>query len=117
MRNKDSEYRDEIFSYMTEESWQSSEIIGRFFDDLDHIEERIKELKERDDLLHIEKIRYKVVYNVDDIQALFSCGSRQARELMNNSSFPSFKIGNKSYVGKESFYSWLKEQENRDIVL
>ena len=61
MRKKDSEYRDEIFSYMTEESWQSSEIIGRFFDDLDHIEERIKELKERDDLLHIEKIRYKVV--------------------------------------------------------
>lgn len=58
-----------------------------------------------------------VVYDTKKLQAILNCGRRQAYELMNSSTFPSFSINTKHYVYKEEFKNWLRLCKGRKIVI
>ena len=58
-----------------------------------------------------------VVYDTKKLQAILNCGRRQAYELMNSNTFPSFSINTKHYVYKEDFENWLRHCKGRKIVI
>lgn len=46
---------------------------------------------------------------VEKIQEIFSCGRRQAYELVNSEGFPSLRIGRKILVPEDELTNWVKK--------
>ena len=117
-RKTDKEYEDEVFSYLKDPDFlKKSEDWDRFSYDMKHLSELKAELKRQDNLQRLAEIKDKMVLKTDDVQTIFDCGQRQAYEIMNLESFPSFKLGTKLHVYRKSLEDWLKDQEYREIIL
>lgn len=52
-------------------------------------------------------------YTVKDISTILGIGSNAAYSLMNNSKFPSYKIGNRFYIRIEDFNDWFSKVRNK----
>lgn len=121
-RKTDKEYEDQIFSYLKDPEFltnpeNSSKDWEKYIYDLEHLSELKSEQKRKDNLQRLSEIKDKIVLDTDDIQTIFNCGQRQAYEIMNLASFPSFKLGTKLQVYREALEKWLSEQEFREINL
>lgn len=117
-RKTDKEYEEQIFSYLKDPEFLTrSEDWNKYLYDIEHLSELKAELKRQDNLQRLAQIKDKIVLDTDDIQTIFNCGQRQAYEIMNLSSFPSFKLGTKLQVYKKSLEEWLENQEHREINL
>ena len=121
-RKTDKEYEEEIFSYLKNDDFltnpeTAAEDWNKYCHDLEHLSELKAELKRKENLQRLAEIKDKIVLDTDDVQVIFNCGQRQAYEIMNLSSFPSFKLGTKLQVYREALEKWLSEQEYREIIL
>jgi hypothetical protein len=58
-----------------------------------------------------------VIYDVNDIQRIFKCGKRQAYNLMNSATFPSFRINTKHYITKEKLEKWAEKQAGKNVTI
>lgn len=54
-------------------------------------------------------------YTVKDISLILGIGNNTAYSLMNNSKFPSYKIGNRFYIRKEDFNEWFSKVRNKQF--
>lgn len=52
------------------------------------------------------------ILGVDDIATAFGIGRNSAYDLMNNPNFPSFKVGRKWFVLRDSFIAWMSEKSD-----
>lgn len=57
------------------------------------------------------------VYNVKDVRNILRIGESKAYALMNSSSFPSIKLGNKFIVTKSEFEKWLDRSKGKTFYL
>ena len=60
-----------------------------------------------------EDINEMLVWGVNEIRKA-GFGQRTAYRLLNRPDFPSFRIGNRRFVLRESFKEWLRQQEGND---
>lgn len=58
-----------------------------------------------------------VLYNVNDIREIFKCGRRQAYELMNSDTFPSFRINTKLLVSKIELEKWIGATKGKTVEI
>lgn len=52
---------------------------------------------------------------IKDLQQIFKCSARYARELMHTAGFPSVIIGRKMYVEKTQLMNYLERHKGRKI--
>lgn len=51
-----------------------------------------------------------------DIQSIFKCGRKKAYEIMNQRSFPSFRIDRMLYVEENELKKWIAKVANKNII-
>jgi hypothetical protein len=118
LRKSDKEYEEQIFSYLKDPDFLSrSEDWDRYAYDIEHLSELKAQLKREDNLRRLAEIKDKIVLDAEDIRDIFDCGQRQAYEIMNLESFPSFRLGSKLQVYRRSLEEWLNDQKYRQINL
>lgn len=54
---------------------------------------------------------------VEEIQKVFSCGRRQAYELVNSEGFPNLRIGRKILVPEDELTVWIKKHIGKTYYL
>ncbi|NBI30926.1 DNA-binding protein [Chengkuizengella sp. YPA3-1-1] len=57
------------------------------------------------------------ILSAQHIKKILHISERRAYEIMELKSFPLIRIGRSKRVSKDSFFSWLHEQERKDEVL
>ena len=51
-----------------------------------------------------------------DIESIFKCGRKKAYEIMNQKSFPSFRINNTLYVEQGELMKWIANSKGKIII-
>ena len=54
-----------------------------------------------------------ILYNVDDIQAIFKLGRTKAYALMSSNGFPSFRINSRLYVEARKLSAWIDKRAGK----
>ena len=57
------------------------------------------------------------VLTVKEVSEILRLGKNQTYTLMNNKTFPSYRIGNKLFVTEEALNNWLSNISGRHILL
>jgi predicted DNA-binding transcriptional regulator AlpA len=56
-------------------------------------------------------LKYPIVLNAKHVSEIIGISLRRAYEIMDWNEFPSFKVGSRKFVNRESFFDWMAKKK------